>query len=306
MAKKHKHPEHVNHERWLVSYADFITLLFATFTALYALSKSDASKAKAVAEGMREAFGTATPNMIPMEAPESEAIPSKKHLPPPGQSDQRSKKKAGKQEFEQIKEELERFLITKGALNKVQIDLQERGLRVSMKEGGFFESGKAEVKPEANAILAELAAKLVKFSNQLRVEGHTDNIPIRSRTFPSNWELSSARATNVTRVLSERFGVPADKMSATGYGEHRPVSSNASDAGRARNRRVDLVILSTGSEGSEPKVLETHSYSDGGESHGGAVPASSGARPRPATRRQALPEEPTLPPADAGSGDHGL
>ncbi len=306
MAKKHKHPEHVNHERWLVSYADFITLLFATFTALYALSKADANKAKAVADGMREAFGTATPQMIPMEAPESEAIPSTKHRRPPGKSDERSKKKAGKQEFEQMKDEMERFLMTKGALNKVQIDLQERGLRVSLKEGGFFESGKAEVKTDAYAILAELAAKLVKYNNQLRVEGHTDNVPIRSRTFPSNWELSSARATNVTRVLSEKFGVPAGKMSATGYGEHRPVAGNDTEAGRARNRRVDLVVLSSGSEGSEPRVLETHSYSDGGESHGGSGSAGAGGASDGAGQELPPEEEPALPPADAGPMDHGL
>ena len=298
MARKHKHPEHVNHERWLVSYADFITLLFATFTALYALSKSDAAKAQAVAEGMREAFGTGTPQMLTMEAPENIGLPSKQFKKAPGQTDERTKpkKKAGKQEFEKIKDELERMLMTKGALNKVQIDIQERGLRVSMKEGGFFESGKAEVKPEAYAILSELAAKLVKYNNQLRVEGHTDNVPMRSRTFPSNWELSSARATNVTRVLTEKFGVPADKMSATGFGEHRPVFPNDTEAGRSRNRRVDLVILSAGAEGGEPKVLEKHSFSDGGESHSGGGPApeeviqegpGAGAAP-----------EPELPPPD--------
>lgn len=282
MARKHKHPEHVNHERWLVSYADFITLLFATFTALYALSKSDADKAKAVADSMREAFGTGTPQMLTMEAPTNTGIPSKNHRPAQGKSKEK-KKKAGKEEFEQMKDEIEDYLMTKGALNKVQIDVQERGLRVSMKEGGFFESGKADVKKEAYAILSELASKLVKYNNQLRVEGHTDNVPMRSRTFPSNWELSSARATNVTRVLSEKFGVPADKMSAVGYGEHRPVFPNDTEAGRSRNRRVDLVVLSSSSEGAEPKVLETHSFSDGGDSH-------SGGASEPAPAESAPPE----------------
>lgn len=263
MAKKHKHPEHVNHERWLVSYADFITLLFATFTALYALSKADADKAKAVADGMREAFGTGTPQMIQMESPESEAIPSNKHKAPPNRSDVKSPtRKAGREEFEKIKDEMEQYLITKGSLNKVQIDIQERGLKVSMKEAGFFESGRAEVKTEAHQILGELAAKLMKYNNQLRVEGHTDNVPMSSRTYPSNWELSSSRATNVARVLTEKFGVPASKISATGYGEHRPVFPNDTPAGRARNRRVDLVVLSSGADGAEPKVIETHTYSD--------------------------------------------
>ena len=118
MGKKHKHPEHVNHERWLVSYADFITLLFATFTALYALSKSDAAKAKAVADGMREAFGTGTPQIITMEAPHANGIPSKearegnKHPAKGKEKGQGDKKKqAGKQEFEKIKSELEQYLM---------------------------------------------------------------------------------------------------------------------------------------------------------------------------------------------------
>jgi chemotaxis protein MotB len=279
VGRKQKHPEHVNHERWLVSYADFITLLVATFTALYALSKSDADTAKAVADGMREAFGSGTPQMITMESPEADGIPSRKHKAGPKKSDQPGKskpsKKAGKEEFEKIKDELESYLMTKGALTKVSIDIQERGLRVSMKEGGFFESGKADVKTDAYSILGELAEKVNKFGNQLRVEGHTDNVPMRSRTFPSNWELSSARATNVARVLTEKFGVPAEKISATGYGEHRPVFPNTDVAGRSRNRRVDLVVLSSGSDGAEPKVLETRSFSDGGSSViGGGSPSA--------------------------------
>ena len=267
MARKHKHPEHVNHERWLVSYADFITLLFATFTALYALSKADASKAKAVADGMREAFGTGTPQMITMESPESDAIPSQLHKPPPGTAKKKPPKptkQAGQQEFEQIKNEMEEYLMTKGSLNKVQIDIQERGLKVSMKEAGFFESGQAEVKEDSKVLLQELAQKLMKFNNHLRVEGHTDNVPMRSRTYPSNWELSSSRATAVARVLTEQFGVPAEKISATGYGEHRPIAPNDTPAGRARNRRVDLVVLSGGADTGEPEtIVETHSISDG-------------------------------------------
>jgi chemotaxis protein MotB len=256
MAKKHKHPEHVNHERWLVSYADFITLLFATFTALYALSRTDADKAKKVADSMRFFFGSANSQMLMMESPESQAIPSNKSKPPPGVSETPSPKpatkEAGKQEFEQIKQELEEYLMTKGSLSKVQIDMQERGLVISLKEAGFFGSGNADLKPESAQILAELAQKLSKYRNPVRVEGHTDNVPIRSRTFPSNWELSSARATSVARTLIEKYGVPSGKLSATGYGEFRPAYPNDTPQGRTRNRRVDLVILSGESEKAEP------------------------------------------------------
>ncbi|MEO7425372.1 MAG: OmpA family protein [Fibrobacteria bacterium] len=263
MARKHKHPEHVNHERWLVSYADFITLLFATFTALYALSKADASKAKAVADGMREAFGTSGAKMVNMEALDVNGIPSDKSRLPTGNGNENAPpaatKEAGKQEFEEIKKQVEEFLITKGMLDKVAIDQSERGLVVSLKEGGIFESGNAEIKPEAYKILEELASKITSYRNPVRIEGHTDNIPIHSRTYPTNWELSSARATNMVRMLTEKFRVPAGKLSASGYGESRPKTSNATPAGRARNRRVDIVILSGTGERAEPESISDDS-----------------------------------------------
>jgi chemotaxis protein MotB len=260
MAKKHKHPEHVNHERWLVSYADFITLLFATFTALYALSKADANKAKVVADGLREAFGVSGAKVVQMEALDINGIPSDKARLPTGQGNENAKeppstKEAGKQEFEEIKKQVEEFLMTKGMLNKVSIDQQERGLVVSLKEGGFFESGNADVKESAYTVLAELAEKIKQYRNPVRIEGHTDNVPMRSRTFPTNWELSSARATSMVRVLTDRFNVPAGKISATGYGDSRPKTSNDTPAGRARNRRVDIVILSGTGEASEPETI---------------------------------------------------
>jgi chemotaxis protein MotB len=268
MAKKHKHPEHVNHERWLVSYADFITLLFATFTALYALSKSDASKAKAVADGLREAFGTSGAQLVHMEALDIQGIPSDRSRLPKGEGGRaknKPTKEAGKQEFEQIKKQLEEYLMTKGMLDKVSVDVQERGLVVSLKEAGFFESGKADMQAASDEVLAELAKKLTEYTNSLRVEGHTDNVPIRSRTFPSNWELSSTRATNVARALTDKFGVPAEKLSATGFGEHRPAYSNESSQGRSRNRRVDLVILSGEAEKAEPETMKESVPGEPGE-----------------------------------------
>ncbi len=263
MARKHKHPEHVNHERWLVSYADFITLLFATFTALYALSKADASKAKAVADGMREAFGVSGAKMVNMEALDVNGIPSDKSRLPTGNGNENAPpaatKEAGKPEFDEIKKQVEEFLMTKGMLNKVSVDQTERGLVVSLKEGGIFESGNAEIKPEAYKILEELATKITSYRNPVRIEGHTDNVPIHSRTYPTNWELSSARATNMVRVLTEKFRVPAGKLSASGYGDSRPKTSNDTPAGRARNRRVDIVILSGTGEKAEPESISDES-----------------------------------------------
>jgi chemotaxis protein MotB len=257
MARKHKHPEHVNHERWLISYADFITLLFATFVALYALSKSDAAKASVAAESMRISFGTQDGKMIPQEAFNPQAVPANHPKPIPGVSDipPKPKKEAGKQEFEEIKHDVEEYLMTKGMLNKVSVDVQERGLVVSLKEAGFFQSGRAEVNEESYQVLEEIAKKVSEYRNAVRIEGHTDNVPINSRTYPTNWELSSTRATNMARVLIDKFGVPPGKVSATGYGEHRPTADNDTPGGRSRNRRVDLVILSSDAEKSEPETV---------------------------------------------------
>ncbi len=259
MARKHKHPEHVNHERWLISYADFITLLFATFVALYALSKSDANKAQIVAESMRISFGSQDGKMIPQEAFNPQAVPSSHPKPIPGDtsipSPPQPRKEAGKEQFDEIKKEVEEYLMTKGMLNKVSVDVQERGLVMSLKEAGFFESGKADVQEESYQVLQEIAKKISQYRNPVRVEGHTDNVPIHSRTYPTNWELSSTRATNMARVLTDKFGVPPGKVSATGYGEHRPTSENDTPAGRARNRRVDLVLLSSQAEKSEPESI---------------------------------------------------
>lgn len=278
MARKHKHPEHVNHERWLVSYADFITLLFATFTALYALSKADANKAKVVADGLREAFGVSGAKVVQMEALDVNGIPSDKARLPTGQGNDNAPpaatKEAGKPEFEEIKKQFEEFLITKGMYDKVSVDRQERGLVISLKEGGFFESGSADVKPEANKVLEELAKKILSYRNPVRIEGHTDNVPIHSRTFPTNWELSSSRATNVVRLLTDRFRIPPGKLSATGYGDSRPKTPNDTPAGRARNRRVDIVILSESGEASEPETVLDDG--GGGSLQGGASDQPAG------------------------------
>jgi chemotaxis protein MotB len=223
---------------------------------------------------MREAFGVSGAKMVNMEALDVNGIPSDKSRLPTGNGNENAPpaatKEAGKQEFEEIKKQVEEYLMTKGMYDKVAIDRQERGLVVSLKEGGVFESGQADVKPEAYKILEELAKKILSYRNPVRIEGHTDNVPIHSRTYPTNWELSSARATNMVRVLTDRFHVPAGKISATGYGDSRPKTSNDTPAGRARNRRVDIVILSDSGEASEPETIIDESGGGGGGGGDGA------------------------------------
>lgn len=261
MALKREPEKHANHERWLVSYADFITLLFAVFVVLYAMGQSDKKKVEEVMQAIQQSFGMATAgasapkvNVIPSQA--ITVIPSLKpeiKISPIGRSRSgQSKARAEEKDFRQIKSAVEAYLVKQGAQGKVTLEITRRGLIVSLKEAGFFNSGQANIKPEAYEIINTIAEVMTQYNNPLRLEGHTDNVPISTAQFPSNWELSTARATNGLKYLLKNFDVDANKISATGYAEFRPIADNATSEGRARNRRVDLVMLSGEAEKGEP------------------------------------------------------
>jgi len=267
-----KEPEkHANHERWLVSYADFITLLFAVFVTLYAMSQSDKKKVEEVAASLRESFGYSAQaaagqrgvlqsqdiKPIPAIKPEMAIIPMINKMPPAGprqggMEKGRAKGKAEEKEFKEIQSAIEAYLIKHGAQNKVSIGITRRGLVVSLKEAGFFDSGSAVIKPSGYQLLNTIIEAMTQYSNPLRVEGHTDNMPISTPLFPSNWELSVARASNVLRYIQKNYDVDPTKLSATGYGEYRPVADNTTSEGRSKNRRVDMVLLSGEAETREP------------------------------------------------------
>jgi len=151
---------------------------------------------------------------------------------------------------------IEAYLIKHGAQNKVSLSMTRRGLMVSLKEAGFFDSGSAAIKPSGYQILDTIIEAMMQYSNPLRIEGHTDNIPISTSQFPSNWELSVARATNVLRYMLKNYEIEPNSISATGYGEFRPTADNGTAEGRGKNRRVDIVLLSGESEQGEPKKGE--------------------------------------------------
>jgi chemotaxis protein MotB len=267
-----KEPEkHANHERWLVSYADFITLLFAVFVVLYAMGQSDKKKVEEVAAALRDSFGYSSQaaagqkgvmsshdlKPIPAIKPEMAVIPMVSKMPPVGPrqggaDSGRGKGKAEEKEFKEIQSAIEAYLIKHGAQNKVTIGITRRGLVVSLKEAGFFDSGSAVIKPAGYQLLNTILEAMTEYSNPLRVEGHTDNIPISTPVFPSNWELSVSRATNVLRYLQKNYDVEPGKLSATGYGEFRPTTENTTAEGRSKNRRVDIVLLSGDAEQGEP------------------------------------------------------
>ncbi|TSK04513.1 MAG: OmpA family protein [Geobacter sp.] len=253
MARKKEHEKEPNHERWLVSYADFITLLFAVFVTLYAMSQTDKKKAEEVLASMRESFGYSTtsagakPTVI--DAGSMSVIPSMHKMT---QAPKRGKSHGSEQDFRATKASIEAYLMKVGAQNKVTVSVTQRGLVVSLKEAGFFDSGSATLRSGSYALLNDVVASLASYSNGVRVEGHTDNIPISSAAFPSNWELSTARATNVLRFLVKQEDFDPANISAAGYGEYRPVADNSDADGRAKNRRVDIVLLNEQSERNEP------------------------------------------------------
>ncbi|MEI6207013.1 MAG: OmpA family protein [Desulfuromonadales bacterium] len=261
MALKKEPEKHVNHERWLVSYADFITLLFAVFVVLYAMGQSDKKKVEEVVASIQASFGMATAgaptprlNVIPSRP--ITVIPALKpevSLPPMGRPRSgQAKTRAEEKDFRQIRASIEAYLVKQGAQKKVSLEITRRGLIVSLKEAGFFDSGKATIKPEAYELINTISEVMTQYNNPLRVEGHTDNVPINTAQFPSNWELSTARATNGLKYLLNNFDVDPDKISATGYAEFRPLADNATHEGRAKNRRVDLVMLSSDGVRGEP------------------------------------------------------
>jgi chemotaxis protein MotB len=248
---KKKHPEHVNHERWLVSYADFITLLFAFFVVLFASGQSDKRKQIALAHSMQAAFdhnGIFDPHSrTPPLADDADAIPkatpSPLSLPVPSlhQPDALTLNKASADRIaEVVKKEVTESKLKEGVIT---VHTSPDGLVVSMREGGFFASGAAEVRAESLDVLKAIAGALP--NQPMRVEGHTDNVPIHNAQFATNWELSTARAATITRLLIEQHAADPTLISAAGYAEFRPVASNATEQGRMQNRRVDIVLLNS-------------------------------------------------------------
>lgn len=247
-----KHPEHVNLERWLVSYADFITLLFAFFVVMYAISQSDLAKLKSVSESIRQAFNA--------EAVDQQGRSSGKTLnqfdPTAAQGGLLLDMPSGKvnimsPDYEDLKrvadiieESVSYELGDADIAEKMQIIYDDRGLVVRLSAKNFFEPGSAEVKPEALPILDQMAKVLKTVKRHIRVEGHTDNIAVQSDYFPSNWELSTARSAWVVRYFIKKYRFDPKYLTVAGYAEYHPVAPNTTEEGRSKNRRIEIIVLS--------------------------------------------------------------
>ena len=254
MARKKPQEEHENHERWLVSYADFITLLFAFFVVMYSLSSVNEGKYRVLSESLQAAFRAPTKALEPIQVGDIARSPF--DIPKEFQNKPQvldidyilesvedkdlyaKAKKTVKQMAKQLKNAMSSLIDD----DLVSIRADELWIEVEIKTSILFPSGSAHLDTRAVPVLRRLANIIKNYPNKIHVEGFTDNVPINTRVFPSNWELSAARAATVVRILAQD-GVKPARMVAIGYGEYQPKADNTTPEGRSRNRRVVMTIL---------------------------------------------------------------
>src|SRR5690349_20631620 len=222
---------HANRDRWLVSYADFITLLFAFFTTMYAISTVDNQKLSDMVDSMRTAFDAKKVEASKATPPKN--TPRASNVPPEMQPGA----------LVELKNRLSKRLESQITGGQVGLEVDPRGLVITIREAGVFQIGSADLSTAARGVLREVADAMQDVDNPVRIEGHTDDVPIHTARYSSNWELSTARATTVIAFFVQERGLSPTRFSAAGYAEFHPrVASSAADA-RAQNRRVDIVIL---------------------------------------------------------------
>jgi chemotaxis protein MotB len=269
--KGHEEPEKENTERWLLTYSDLITLLLALFIILFSMSNVDKEKYAALIESLGSVFGavqgTAAPGNgaggeinFPIFSPGTSVKPSLNPMHSPGASGMSETPLATSspnnggignaidieaQRMEDVKNQVQGFLNDENLQGDVTVSIRQRGLVISINSRVLFASGKAELTKESSELVKRIASILTPLANnQICVEGHTDTVPIHTYQFPSNWHLSAGRALSVLKLLldSNPKLIP-ENMSFIGYGEYRPIAPNDTEANKAKNRRVNIVIL---------------------------------------------------------------
>ena len=247
MARKKKHPEHVNHERWLVSYADFITLLFAFFVVMFASSQTDKGKQQQVSESVKRALEegkiAAVISGILGGTADDKGKGNAQMRGPGGAQKQAVAPQDKEVELMPAIQHLTAALQKEIASGKIQVQMTPRGLVVSMRQAAFFPSGDDSIEPKANDSIKKIADTIRSLPNQIRLEGHTDSQPVRRGRFKSNWELSAARAISMMERMTTAFDIAKDRVAISGYADTVPAAPNDTEEGRAQNRRVDIVIL---------------------------------------------------------------
>ncbi len=265
MAIKRKPPAPENHERWLISYADFITLLFAFFVVMFASSQTDKSRAKMMSEAVQSALDGKSSGVPPAVAKILGGTIEDKgqgnaQMKGPGGAQQAARETPPQDVLELIPslKRLSKELADELRAGTLEVKLEPRGLVVSLRQNAFFPSGTDVIARDTYPTLEKLANVIRSLPNPVQLEGHTDAVPIHNERFKSNWELSSARAIATLEVLCDRFDLPRDRFAVVGRADTAPLDTNDTPEGRARNRRVDLVIvniLSTQPKGATNAVV---------------------------------------------------
>jgi chemotaxis protein MotB len=220
--RRRREEDHENPDRWVVSYADFITLLFAFFTTLYALSHVDMGKLERFAGSMKTSFKEGRDTV------HTSVIEGVKPMSPADVD---------------LEKDIRAGFAGSGILEGIVVTRERRGVVVSLAESLLFDGSAAELKHEAGPLLASVAAAIRRSGREIVIEGHTDNIPLRDQRYAGNLELSAARAANAFARLMNEEQIGPERMSAAGYGEYRPIAPNATPEGRARNRRIDILFV---------------------------------------------------------------
>jgi len=243
---KKKHEEHENMERWLVSYADFITLLFAFFVVMYSVSSVNEGKYRVMSNALKSSFSNTRPigelsiMNLPIEKSRQIVVT------------ERQKSQSNARTFLKVANSITTSKVPDG----VKITSTERGLSIRIKDDALFSSGSADLNPQIKEFLDLIAGLVRELPNLIAVEGHTDNRPIRTATYPSNWDLSTARANTLLRYFTEHHHLRADRFTSTGFAGTRPIESNSTSEGQASNRRVELIVL----RDTSPPASFSHPY----------------------------------------------
>ncbi len=233
--------------RWVISYADFVTMLLALFMVMFATSHMGATKVKDVNKSIQKVFTNQTVIQETKNLQNEENVKNVETQT----KEQNILEESGKtildgkdgildsaQVMEQIKQDLD-------VNTSIKVLKSDRGVVIRLNDTMLFDPGSAIIKSEAMNTLQKIASTLEKFQNPIVIEGHTDSMPIRNERYPSNWELSTARATNIIKYMTDKYKFPPSRLSAVGYGEYMPLENNDTPIGRAKNIRVDIIVLSS-------------------------------------------------------------